>query len=140
MLSDARTRLCRQSFSQRRDLFLRARENIILRAGIRSLTKGEHHFVSLASDQDRVHRLHELRADLGNFFAPVKPVGAAVLAGDVVIETVGEAEGYFAHLLYCSEILCSDRQTKISNSIYNIRDSTIVVRCPRYGHADETTV
>src|SRR5260370_13475110 len=70
------------------------------------MTRAEHHFVSLASDQKSVNCLHELRADASDFPAPVNPIVAAVLAGDVVVETVSETEGYFAHgLSYRDDLL-----------------------------------
>src|SRR6266516_3069847 len=46
--------LCRQSLFQRLTLFLRARKHVILRAGIRSLARGQHYFESLATDQESV--------------------------------------------------------------------------------------
>ena len=58
---------------------------------------GKHHFVSLAPDQESIDCLHELRTDLGNFPAPVNPIVTAILAGDVVVKTVGETECDFAH-------------------------------------------
>src|SRR5712664_1147905 len=89
--------LRRQFLSQRGALCLHASEDVILRAGIRGLTVGEHPIASLAPDQERVDGLHELSADLGDFLAPVNPIESTILASDVVVETVGETEGYFSH-------------------------------------------
>src|ERR1051325_6237280 len=86
-----------QGFGQLCSLFPRARKNIVPRAGIRGLAGSEHYFISLSPDQESINRLHELCADLGDLIAPMKPIVAAILARDVIVETIGEAEGDFAH-------------------------------------------
>ncbi len=88
-----------QFLFQRRALLRRASKDVIRRAGIRSLTRGEHHLVRLPADQESIDGLHELRADLGDFLAPVNPVESTVLAGDVVVETVSEAKCDFSYLV-----------------------------------------
>src|SRR5439155_2806680 len=86
----------------------------------------EHDLVRLAPDEKCIDGFHELRTNLGDFVAPVKPIVSTVFAGDVVVEAVGETERYFAHASFSSTIQETSDSRRLNNTLRSVRSEMFI--------------